>query len=419
MDTRLLIGGELVAGNGAAPRRRGPGPRGETIAEVGTRPDAQQLDAAIEAAREAQREWAGTPAAERAEALHEVATRMRDRTDELAELLTLEGGKPRIENLDEVEWCAACFDYYGEIARNSHGSSIPPVAAHQVNFTIKEPLGVVGCIVPFNYPLLLMTWKVAPAIAAGNTVVIKPSELTPLSTLRLCETAWKDLPAGVVNVVTGTGADIGEPLIDDPDVACIAFTGSTAVGTRIAVKCAEKLKRVNLELGGIDPLIVFEDADLDVAVRGAAWARYLNAGQVCTSAKRIYVVDAIAREFVDRFVAHTKTIKVGHGMDPEVDMGPLISAKARDRVEDQVKRAVAQGAKVLTAASASTWGPAGSTRRRSSPMSAPITLSTARRSSDPSPRSRWSRTATRPSPSPPAPNTAWAPTSSPGASPGP
>ena len=272
---------------------------------------------------------------------------MREDRARLSELLTLEGGKPRIENLDEVEWCAACFDYYGEIARNSHGSSIPPVAAHQVNFTIKEPLGVVGCIVPFNYPLLLMTWKVAPAIAAGNTVVIKPSELTPLSTLRLCETAWKDLPAGVVNVVTGTGADIGEPLIDDPDVACIAFTGSTAVGTRIAVKCAEKLKRVNLELGGIDPLIVFEDADLDVAVRGAAWARYLNAGQVCTSAKRIYVVDSIAREFVDRFVAHTKTIKVGHGMDPEVDMGPLISAKARDRVEDQVKRAVAQGAKVL------------------------------------------------------------------------
>ena len=341
----LFIDGQWV--DGAQSKRR-------TIQNPAT---LEKVDEVVEATAEdvrracsaaaAQRHWRKHPAIERARLLHDAARLMREDRARLSELLTLEGGKPRIENLDEVEWCAACFDYYGEIARNSHGSSIPPVAAHQVNFTIKEPLGVVGCIVPFNYPLLLMTWKVAPAIAAGNTVVIKPSELTPLSTLRLCETAWKDLPAGVVNVVTGTGADIGEPLIDDPDVACIAFTGSTAVGTRIAVKCAEKLKRVNLELGGIDPLIVFEDADLDVAVRGAAWARYLNAGQVCTSAKRIYVVDSIAREFVDRFVAHTKTIKVGHGMDPEVDMGPLISAKARDRVEDQVKRAVAQGAKVL------------------------------------------------------------------------
>ena len=139
-----------------------------------------------------------------------------------------------------------------------------------------------------------------------------------------------DLPAGVVNVVTGTGADVGEPLIDDPDVACIAFTGSTAVGTRIAVKCAEQLKRVNLELGGIDPLIVFEDADLDVAVRGAAWARFLNAGQVCTSAKRIYVVESIAASSSTGSSRTRRRIKVGHGMDPETDIGPLISAKARD-----------------------------------------------------------------------------------------
>jgi betaine-aldehyde dehydrogenase len=148
-------------------------------------------------------------------------------------------------------------------------------------------------------------------------------------------------------VVTGTGAEAGAPLVADPQVACVAFTGSTAVGTQIAVKCAENLKRVNLELGGIDPLIVFEDADLDVAVQGAAWARFLNAGQVCTSAKRIYVVEAIAREFTERFVAHARTIKVGWGMDPETDMGPLISARARERVEDQVKRALGQGARLL------------------------------------------------------------------------
>ena len=301
---------------------------------------------ACTAAAEAQRHWRRLPAIERTKLLHEAAGFMRADRAELSALLTREGGKPRIENLDEVEWCAACLQYYAEIARNSHGSSIPPTAEHQINFTIKEPLGVVAAIVPFNYPLLLLVWKIAPALAAGNAVVIKPSELTPLATLRFVERSLAPLPAGVVNVVTG-GPDVGSALVEDPDVACIAFTGSTAVGTRIAVKAAEQLKRVNLELGGIDPLIVFEDADLDVAVPGAAWARFLNNGQVCTSAKRIYVVERIARDFIDRFVAHTRTLTIGDGMNPDTDLGPLISEKARARVEAQVARATAQGARVL------------------------------------------------------------------------
>jgi betaine-aldehyde dehydrogenase len=318
----------------------------EVVEEV-TEAKAEDARRAAAVAARAFSHWEKIPAIERGKLLHEAASAMREDRAALSRLLTLEGGKPRIENLDEVEWCAACFDYYAEIARNSHGSSIPPVAEHQLNFTIKEPIGVVAAIVPFNYPLLLLVWKIAPALAAGNTVVIKPSELTPLATLRLAETALANLPKGVVNVVTGTGPDVGEPLVDDPNVQCIAFTGSTAVGTRIATRAAQNLKRVNLELGGIDPLIVFEDADLDVAVHGAAWARFLNAGQVCTSAKRIYIVESIAKAFVDRFVAHAKTIKIGNGMDPETDMGPLISAKALARVEDQVKRSIADGAQVL------------------------------------------------------------------------
>jgi acyl-CoA reductase-like NAD-dependent aldehyde dehydrogenase len=200
--------------------------------------------------------------------------------------------------------------------------------------------------VPFNYPLLLLVWKIAPALAAGNTVVIKPSELTPLATLRMVEHCMAHLPNGTVNVVTG-GPDVGEALVGDPNVACIAFTGSTAVGTRIATRAAQQLKRVNLELGGIDPLIVFEDADLDIAVPGAAWARFLNNGQVCTSAKRIYIVEAIAKEFVERFVEHAKSLRIGNGMDPDTDIGPMISEKARARVEDQVARALKQGAKLL------------------------------------------------------------------------
>jgi acyl-CoA reductase-like NAD-dependent aldehyde dehydrogenase len=301
---------------------------------------------ACRVAAEAQRHWRRLPALERGKLLHEVAGLMREQRAELSKLLTCEGGKPRIENLDEVEWCAACFQYYAEIARHSHGNSIPPTAEHQINFTIKEPLGVVAAIVPFNYPLLLLVWKIAPALAAGNTVVIKPSELTPLATLAMVEHCMAHLPKGVVNVVTG-GPEVGEALVDDPNVACIAFTGSTAVGTRIATRAAQQLKRVNLELGGIDPLIVFEDADLDVAVPGAAWARFLNNGQVCTSAKRIYIVEPIAKEFVERFVEHTKSLRLGNGMDPDTDIGPMISDKARARVEDQVQRALKQGAKLL------------------------------------------------------------------------
>jgi acyl-CoA reductase-like NAD-dependent aldehyde dehydrogenase len=301
---------------------------------------------ATEAAAHAARHWRRLPALERGRLLHDAAGFLRADRAELSKLLTLEGGKPRIENLDEVEWSAACFQYYAEIGRNSHGLSIPPTAEHQINFTIKEPLGVVAAIVPFNYPLLLLVWKIAPALAAGNTVVIKPSELTPLATLRMVEHALAHLPRGVVNVVTG-GPAVGAALVDDPDVACIAFTGSTAVGTRIAERAAQSLKRVNLELGGIDPLIVFEDADLDAAVPGAAWARFLNNGQVCTSAKRIYVVEPIAKAFTDRFVAHTRSLRVGNGMDPDIDLGPLISERARMQVERQVRRALAEGARLL------------------------------------------------------------------------
>ena len=344
---RLWIGGAWVEGAKGQTRSIENPATLERVDEV-VEGSAEDAVKAVEAAASAQVSWRKHPAADRAKVLHEVARALREDRAKLSELLTLEGGKPRIENLDEVEWCAACFDYYAEIARNSHGSSIPPVAEHQVNFTIKEPLGVVAAICPFNYPLLLMTWKVAPALAAGNTVVIKPSEQTPLATLRVAETVFALLPPGVANVVTGTGPEVGEALVDHPKVACVAFTGSTAVGTRIAVRCAERLKRANLELGGIDPMIVFEDADLSVAVPGVAWARFLNAGQVCTSAKRIYLVEPIAREFIDRLVAHVEGLKVGTGMDPDTDIGPLISARALARVEDQLARALQAGAKRLS-----------------------------------------------------------------------
>src|SRR5207302_1854554 len=167
-------------------------------------------------------------------------------------------------------WTTACFDYYAEIGRNSRGNAIPPSFEHQVNFTVKEPYGVVAVIVPFNYPLLLMSWKVAPALAAGNTVVIKPADQTPLATLELRK-AFECLPRGTVNILTGTGAEAGEALVSDPRVDMIAFTGSTAVGKKIMRLAADTLKKVNLETSGIDPFIVCEDTDVEIAARGAVW----------------------------------------------------------------------------------------------------------------------------------------------------
>jgi len=260
--------------------------------------------------------------------------------------MTRETGKPLIESLDCIEWVTACFEYYAEVGRASRGNSIPPVAAHQLNFTIKEPYGVVAAIVPFNFPLLLMAWKVAPALAAGNTVVCKPPHQNPLATLLMAR-AFEALPPGVVNVVTGDGAGAGEALLQHPGVDLVAFTGSTEVGRHIAAEAGRQLKKVNLELGGIDPFIVFADADLDVAVRAVAWARLLNAGQVCTSSKRIYLVKEIAQEFTRRLVAHVKTLRVGDPMKQETDVGPLITAEASRKVAAQVERAVAEGATLL------------------------------------------------------------------------
>jgi len=308
--------------------------------------NAQDVDQAVMAARRAQAEWAKVPGLEKAGLLREVAKRIRQNEKELAPLLSLESGKPLCESFDCIDWVAACFEYYAEVGRSSRGQSLPPVAQHQVNFTIKEPYGVVAAIAPFNFPLLLMSWKIAPAIAAGNTIVCKPPHQNPLSSL-LIANAYSVLPPGVINVITGQGETTGEALINHPEVDLIAFTGSTQVGRHIASVAGSQLKKVNLELGGIDPLIVFEDADLDVAVAGTAWARLLNAGQVCTSSKRIYVVDKVADRFTEMLLEHLKTVKVGDPMDQSTDMGPLISEAAAKKVEEQVSLTIKEGAKLL------------------------------------------------------------------------
>jgi acyl-CoA reductase-like NAD-dependent aldehyde dehydrogenase len=345
METRLLIRGEQVAGEGATLAVENPATE-ETVAEVGAAsPD--QLDAAIAGAREAARGWAATPAVERAELLHEVAGRMRALTDDLARALTLEGGKPLVEKSVEVGWTAAAFDYYAEMGRNFAGRVIPSIESTQLALVVKEPTGVWGAIVPWNYPLLLLSWKLAPALAAGNTVVAKPSELTPVSTLMLAE-CFADLPAGVVNLLAGAG-DVGAALVEDPRIDGVAFTGSVATGKKVAAACAQRVARMNLEMGGKDPFIVCADvgADIDVAARGGAWAAYLNAGQVCTSAERFYVQREVYDDFLEAFVGHARELRVGDPLDATTDVGPMVSAPQRAKVEAQVEAAVAAGAELV------------------------------------------------------------------------
>jgi acyl-CoA reductase-like NAD-dependent aldehyde dehydrogenase len=345
-ETRLLIRGEQVAGEGEPLAVENPFTE-ETLATVGL-PSDEQVDAAIAAAREAARGWAQTPAIERGELLHEVAARLRAGTGELAELMTREGGKPLVENSDEVGWTAAAFDYYAEMGRNFAGRVIPSIESTQLSLVLKEPMGVVACIVPWNYPLLLLAWKVAPALAAGNTVVCKPSELTPLSTLALAS-CFEHLPPGVVNVLAGAG-DVGEAIVGDERVDCIAFTGSVGTGKKIARLAAERVARINLELGGKDPFIVLPDVaeKIDVAAKGGAWAAFLNAGQVCTSAERFYVLEPVYDDYVAAFVDYTQSLRLGDPLDPETDVGPMVSARQRDRVAAQVEAAVAAGANLVT-----------------------------------------------------------------------
>jgi len=318
----------------------------EVLGEVlrGTNQDAVE---AISAASQAFPAWKFTPANERAAMLHQAAAKMRDHHKELITLLTQEEGKPFEENEEEIWWSEETLDYYAEMGRHDRGSVIPPGDPNQFNFIIKEPWGVVGCIIPWNYPLLLLVWKIAPALAAGNMVVIKPSEFTPLTTLKMIEVAFDHFPPGVVNVVTGYGLEVGEPIVTHPDVRMIAFTGSLATGQRIANLTAPLMKKTHLELGGKDPFVVAPDVNISSAVRGLAYSALLNAGQVCTSTERVYVHESIFSQFSEELADFVGKLRLGNGLEPTTDIGPMLRDHFRAKVEAQVKQAVNAGARVL------------------------------------------------------------------------
>ncbi len=307
------------------------------------------VDLAVEAATRAFPAWSRMAAAERGRLLLKLADKIEAHTEELAQLESLDTGHPiRDSRALDVPRTAACFRYFGGMADKLQGSVIP-VETGFLNYVQRAPIGVVGQIVPWNFPLMFTSWKMGPALAAGNTVVLKPSELTPLSSLRIVELmAEVGFPEGVVNMVPGYGHTAGQRLAEHPGVGKIAFTGSTATGRRIVEASKGNLKRVQLELGGKGANIVFEDANLDAAINGAAWAIFHNQGQACIAGARLVLHERIADEFLERFGTLARSIRLGNPLDPETEMGPLTSAQHRDRVLSYVDIAREQGARVLT-----------------------------------------------------------------------
>ena len=305
----------------------------------------REVHAAIALANVAQRKWRATNMLSRAEVLHEAAAEMRRLRPVLAEMLTREMGKPYKEFFDEVSWCISAIDYYAEVARHENGKVIGPTVDGQLHFTIKEPLGVVAAIMPFNYPLVLLAWEAAAALAAGNAVIVKPSELTSLTTLKFME-AFRALPRGVMQCMTG-GGGIGAQLVEGPDVHGVAFTGGIETGKIVAKACAGTFKRCLIEASGNDPFIVMPSAPLLTAARGAAFAAYLNCGQVCTSAERVYVHDEIYDDFAEALATEAGKLRIGNGLD-KVDLGPMVSERERARFGRILARARDQGAKVRT-----------------------------------------------------------------------
>jgi betaine-aldehyde dehydrogenase len=294
-----------------------------------------QLNEVVQTAHEVQKSWERTPSQIKGEYLREIAEKLSHYKSEIAKLLSTETGKPLVESIEELDMSIGVYRFYSEVGRLVQGSVVPPMQEKTRNYILKEALGVVGAIIPFNYPHLLLSWKVAPALMAGCTVVAKPPHQNPLSTLLFEELCLKHLPKGVLSVITGDGST-GSCMVEHPLIRVIAFTGSTAVGRKIAERCGALLKRAHLEMGGMDPLVVLDDADLEMAARGACYARFHNSGQVCTSAKRIIVTRGIADKFVARFVELVSQLRQGNPLE-DVDLGPMISKEGLDKVASQVE----------------------------------------------------------------------------------
>ncbi|MFN2432512.1 MAG: aldehyde dehydrogenase family protein [Gemmatimonadota bacterium] len=348
-ENRLFIGGEYVEPSTDVSFETVNPATEEVLARV---PEAgsEDVDHAVRAARGAfEGAWRKVSAADRGKLLWRLAELIEKNADELADLETRDNGKPIFESRKiDLPSVVDNFQYFAGWASKIHGETIP-VRGPYLNYTLREPLGVVGAIVPWNFPLSLAAWKLAPALAAGNTVVLKPAEQTPLTALRLGGLAAEaGFPPGVVNVVTGTGPITGRALVDHPDVDKISFTGSTEVGKEIMRRAADSLKRVTLELGGKSPNVVFADADLEAAIRGAASGIFYGKGEVCAAGSRLLVQRGVHDEVVEKLVARAKKLVPGDPLQPDTRMGALVSREQRDKVLSYIESGREEGAQLRT-----------------------------------------------------------------------
>jgi betaine-aldehyde dehydrogenase len=347
MQTKLFINGRFVdAADGATIASLNPHD-GSKIADVAAAGKAD-VDKAVAAAKAAFPKWSNMAAMDRGRLLLKLADAVEANADELAKLESLDTGHPLrdTKGLDTPR-TAVTFRYFGGMADKVEGSVIP-VEAGFLNYLLREPVGVVGQVVPWNFPLMFTSWKMAPALAAGNCVIMKPAELTPLTSLKIAELMREvGFPDGVVNIVPGYGHIAGQYIAEHAEIGKVAFTGSTAVGRKIVQASSGNLKKVQLELGGKGANVVFEDASLAAAVNGAAFAIFHNQGQACIAGSRLVLHEGIADEFLDRFLQLAASIKIGNPLDPATELGPLTSEQHRDRVLSYVEVARGQGAKIL------------------------------------------------------------------------
>lgn len=328
---------------------------GSTVRWVDEGSEADVFSAVEAATRAFEGPWRATSAAERAGVLLTTAALLERDREKIAHTETLDTGKTLAESQLDVDDVCAVFRYYAALAAGDPGRLVDAGDHAILSRVVYEPVGVCALIAPWNYPLLQMSWKVAPALAAGNTMLLKPSEVTPLSTIMMVELlAEAGVPQGVVNLVLGAGSPVGSAMVEHEDVALVSFTGGFATGRSIMRAAAATVKRVALELGGKNPDIIFADADLDAALDGALTGVYLHAGQVCSAGTRLIVEDSIHNEFVAEFARRAEKIRLGNGLDPASQSGPLVSAQHRDKVESYVALGTAEGARLVTGGSRAT-----------------------------------------------------------------
>lgn len=347
--TQLLIGKEWVDAQGGATYANFNPATGVAIADVANA-NAADVDRAVKSARAAfeSGKWATMAASRRAKIIYKMAQLIAERANELQLLEVRDNGKPLSTAKGELSAIVDCFEFYAGAATKNYGSSLPAPMPGYLAYTVREPAGVVGAIVPWNFPLLLASWKVAPALAAGCTIVLKPAPSTPLTAIELGKIALEaGLPEGVLNVLTGSTTDLGQAMVEHPGIDKIAFTGSTATGKRVAATAAQTIKRVTLELGGKSPSIVFDDADVAQAVNGALYGIFYNAGQTCEARSRLLVHERIADEFIAQFREKAQKLRVGNPEDPQTQIGAITMREQLEKIRTYCEIGASEGATKL------------------------------------------------------------------------